>query len=69
MAETLLLTVPQTARKLGRHRSYVYKLISDGLLEAVDAALPGAKQTALRVPAAALDRYVDNLPRVLEPAP
>jgi len=51
----LLLTVEQSAQLLAIGRTRMFQLISSG---AVDSVLIGASR---RVPAAALQRYVDSL--------
>jgi excisionase family DNA binding protein len=63
----LLLTIPQAAEQIGVAPSTVYEYISDGDLEAVDIARPGAKTTRLRVPLSALQAFIASLPRVHAP--
>lgn len=63
-AETLLYTIPEAAAQLRRSRGTVYNLISDGLLEAIDIARPGSKETQLRITRDALVAYIAACPRI-----
>lgn len=51
----LLLTVEESAERLGISRTYVYELLARGDVESVKIG------RARRVPAEALDDYVDRL--------
>jgi len=55
-----LLSVAQTAQRLGISKGYVYKLIDSGVLAAIRIALPGARGV-LRIEPEALDAYRDRL--------
>jgi excisionase family DNA binding protein len=61
---TTLLTIPEAAVELRVHRDTVYKLISDGLLRAVDARHPSARKSKTRVRREDLAAYVASLPSV-----
>jgi excisionase family DNA binding protein len=61
-----LLTIPQAAAYIGMHKTTVYKLVSEGRLEAVDVSPPGAAHTRLRIPTKAADAFIDTLPRIVE---
>lgn len=50
----LLLRIPEAARRLGIGRTKTYELIADGRLEVVRI------DSAVRVPAAAVERFVDE---------
>jgi excisionase family DNA binding protein len=60
----LLLKIPEAARELRVDPDTVYEYIRDGVLEAVDIARDGARQTKLRIPSAALVEYIAARPRV-----
>lgn len=57
-----LLTIPEAAAALRLGRNAIYRRIADGTLRAVDIAPKGAKRTRLRIPADALERYIQSLP-------
>jgi excisionase family DNA binding protein len=54
-SETLLLTIPEAARRLGIGRTTAYGLISDGTLEVVRIG------RSVRVPTVALPQLVERL--------
>lgn len=57
--ESLLLTIPETAEKLGVSERTVQNMIAAGDLRAVDIALSGAKYSKTRVRRDDLDAYID----------
>ncbi|MER7131189.1 helix-turn-helix domain-containing protein [Streptosporangium saharense] len=65
---TVLLSIPEVAKRLGVHRTTVYDYISDGEIEAIDIARPGAQRVRLRVPETALSAYIASRPRVIPEA-
>ena len=62
--KTLLFTIPETATELRLSEPTVYAHIADGSLEAIDIARPGARATKLRVPYAAIEKFIADAPRV-----
>lgn len=62
--ETMLLTIPEAAVELRRSRGTVYRMITDGDLEAIDIARPGSRETELRIRREALKAYIDSRPRI-----
>lgn len=67
--KTLLLTIPEVAVELRVSDPTVYRYIADGLLNPIDLARPGAKNTRLRVPLDELKAFIASRPRVHEHAP
>lgn len=53
-----LLTVNQVAEKLGCSRNHVYRLISIGVLPAVDIAAPKATRSKTRIHLDDLAKYI-----------
>lgn len=49
MTAPALLTIPQTAERLGCSENHVYRLIAAGALRAVDIALPGSRRAKTRI--------------------
>jgi excisionase family DNA binding protein len=60
MTSPMLLTVPQAAEALGCSENHAYRLISDGVLRAVDISRPGARKSKTRVRADDLASYIDG---------
>jgi len=56
--EALVYTIPQCADLLGVSKNTVYRLIGDGLLEAIQI------RSKYRVRRIALERYLDNATRI-----
>lgn len=59
------VTVLDVAEALGCSDDHVYSLIADGLLPTIDIRRKGAQRPKLRVPIAAVDRYVAKHLRVV----
>lgn len=55
---TVLLTIPETAARLGCHRDHVYTLIAHGAVEVTDIAAPGSRKSKSRISEAALGEYI-----------
>lgn len=60
---TRLLTIPQTAERLGCSRWHVYDLIADGLLRSVDIAPRGSRRSKTRVREDDLQKLIDSRTR------
>lgn len=56
-----LLTIPETAERLGCSRKHVYNLISAGLIKPADISLGPRSKT--RISDAELDRYITDASR------
>ncbi|WP_053204721.1 helix-turn-helix domain-containing protein [Jiangella muralis] len=57
----LLLKPAEAGRLLGVSADHVYRLIANGVLEAVNAAQPGSKSPKTRVPLEAVHEYIARL--------
>lgn len=55
-----LLTIPETAERMGVSRSHVYNLIWSGELEFVNAAKSKTGRTKMRVREAAIEKFEDS---------
>ena len=58
-----LLTIPETCARLSCSENHVYRLISAGVLEAVDIAHPGSPRSKTRVRSDDLDAYIESCTR------
>lgn len=58
-----LLTIPETATRLGCSDVHVYRLIASGDLAAVDIAQRAARKSKTRVRSDDLDAYIDGRTR------
>ena len=56
---TALLTIPETALRLGCSDMHVYRLISSGELSAVDVSQRGSRRPKTRVRSDDLASYID----------
>jgi excisionase family DNA binding protein len=56
---TTLLTIPETALRLGCSDMHVYRLISSGELRAVDVSQRGSRRAKTRVRTDDLTAYID----------
>lgn len=57
--QTQLLSIPETAQRLGVHRSTVYQLISAGQLQAINLG-QGKQRTSIRVRESELERFIQS---------
>jgi excisionase family DNA binding protein len=62
-AEAQLLTIQQTAERLGASENHVYRLIAAGDLRAVDIAQRGSLRSKTRVRSDDLAAYIDQRTR------
>jgi len=53
-----LLSIPKTAERLDCSTKHVYRLITAGVLRAVDEATPGAGRSKTRVRSDDIDHYI-----------
>jgi len=58
-----LLTIQQTAQRLGASENHVYRLLTSGELRAVDIAQPGSLRSKTRVREDDLAAYIDQKTR------
>ena len=58
-----LYTVPAAAEHLGCSEMHVYRLISAGVLAAVDISTPGSQRSKTRISGAEMDRYIERQTR------
>src|SRR3974390_1367238 len=63
-----LLTIADTAARLGCSEMHVYRLIAAGELEPVDIAQPRARKPKTRISESDLARYIQAKTRPLRPA-
>jgi excisionase family DNA binding protein len=63
---TQLLTIPETAKKLGLAMTTVYKMIAEGDLRAVDVAVRGAKKSKTRVREDDLEAFIEGRTREVQ---
>lgn len=68
MTAPALLTIPETASRLGCCDNHVYRLIAAGALRAVDIAQPGSRRAKTRVREDDLAAFIDGHTRDTRPA-
>ena len=63
MSDVALLTIPETALRLGCSANHVYRLIASGVLRPSDIAQPGSRAPKTRIRTDDLARYIDGQTR------